>query len=137
MITKDYDRWVKSQCRTQVQRVLYELWHAMVIRRKFCLSQTYDEWISGGGLPVQAIRGSANGGDAADVRLRDLENIYNVPFVGCEIRGRHHRYCIHKWKNLKNKITYYYKLDIKPEDIDWEELFRTWPKWRFKIMKLF
>jgi len=137
MITKEYCQSVRSRCVNECQRVLYELWHAIVIKRKFCLSQTYGEWISGGGLPLQALRGVQNGGDAADVRLRDLENKHGVPFVGCEIRGRKHRYTIHEWKNIKGKKTYYYKLDIKPEDIDWEELFAVWPKWHYKKPGLF
>jgi len=137
MISKDYDRWVKSKLENQTQRVLYELWHAIVIKRRFCLSQTFDEWISGGGLPLQALRGAQNGGDAADVRLRSLDIVYGIPFVGSDINGRHHRYSIHQWRNISGKKTYYYRLDILPEDIDWDNLFISWPKWRYKPIKLF
>lgn len=121
----------------QRQHVLFTQWAAIVTNRAFCLSRTTNEWISNGWLPLYALRSADCGGDSADVRLRELRNLHNVPYITSIINGKVHPYKIHHWKTQKERTTWIYRLDLRPEDINWDNLLKTWPDWKFQKITLF
>jgi len=121
----------------QRQRVLFTFWSALVTNRCFCLSRTHNEWISNAWLPIYAVRSGTCGGDSADVRLRELRNIHKVPFITSVLNGKTYPCKIHHWKSVKGKITWIYRLDMKPNDIDWDDLLKNWPNWIYHKINLF
>jgi len=121
----------------QRQHVLFVQWAAICTNRRFCLSHLTGEWVSNGWLPLYAFRSADCGGDSADVRLRELRNLHNVPFCTSIVNGRIHPYKIHHWTTQKGLTTWLYRLDLSPEDIDWDDLLKTWPDWKFHKSNLF
>lgn len=121
----------------QRQHVLFTQWAAIVTNRSFCLSRITNEWISNAWLPLYAFRSADCGGDSADVRLRELRKYHNVPYVTSIINGKIHPYRIHHWKSQIGRITWIYRLDLRPEDINWDHLLKTWPNWKFQKVTLF
>jgi len=137
MYSRDKLNFIYNRLTCQRQRVFFTLWSAIVNNRRFCLSYTTHEYISNGWLPLYSLRAPNIGGDAADVRLRELHTIHNVPFVTSTINGNTHICKIHHWKSFKDQITWIYRLDLDPNDIDWDYLLKTWPDWKYNKLSLF
>lgn len=124
---------IKRRLRTRAQKVLFRLWVAKLRNEVFFLDRIYhEEPISGGWLPLWALRGPLIGGDCADKRLRELRNDHLVPFKNTLINGHLQPWKIHRWVSREGKIDYLYCLDIDPRDLDWEEVLREGCKWVFR-----
>lgn len=137
MYTKNDLFIIHNRLSCQRQLVLFTYWSALVTNRRFCLSRTFNEWVSNAWLPIYSVRDGTCGGDSADVRLRELRNIHKVPFIHTEVNGFSKPYKVHHWKNVKGKTTYIYRLDMNILDIDWDELLSLWPDWKFHKINLF
>lgn len=102
--------------KTKWQRVLYRLWLARKTNEDVYKSSTQN---SRGYLPLFLLRGTQYGGDAADVRLREIRNIYNVPiseptrFEDSPINAPG------------------YRLECSLDAIDWDEVLSQNGNWRY------
>ncbi len=137
MYSNENLRSIHNRLVCQRQHVLFVMWSAICTNRRFCLSRLTGEWISNAWLPLYAFRSADCGGDSADVRLRELRNNHNVPFVTSVVNGKTHPYKIHHWTTQKGRTTWLYRLDLKPDEINWDILLKNWPDWKFIKTRLF
>lgn len=111
---------------TRGQKVLAKLIEARQDNRPFLLYPgPPEEWISGGYLPMWAFRGPQIGGDAADVRLRELRREHLVPI---ELHNHKTRY----------GTTPLYRLDMTQEQTiayDWEPALKQPFTWKYEPIK--
>jgi len=128
--SRDEINEIRRRLKTRHQKVLFRLWIALLKNEVFFLDRIYhQEPISGGWLPNWALRGPLIGGDSSDRRKRELASDYFVPFKQTLVNGHLKDYKVHRWVSDPGRVDYLYCLDIDPYELDWDELFETWPNW--------
>lgn len=121
---------IMRRLKTDKQRVLFRLWRAKYENEVFWLDgMTRKEAISGGWLPMWALRGSMLGGDSADRRLRQLRDENGIQFKETIVNGHIRPYKVHQWVSTPGNTSYIYCLALDPHKLDWNELLEQWPKW--------
>lgn len=98
--------------KTARQHVLWRLY----IARKY--SEQFHPALPIGFVPMYALR-NPDCGDAADVRLRELRRIHKIPI-------KYKTFASKGWHKI-----HAYRLNCKPELLDWIEIVKQGPDYRF------
>jgi len=112
-----------SELKTTQQKILYTLYYGRHENGRFNLAPYNREggWISGGWLPMYAMRGPLLGGDSADRRLRELRE------AGWPIIDKEHKFVVGGVK--RNMHIYALGVDPGTLDWDWTKILDEWPNY--------
>jgi len=106
------------------QKILYTLYQGRRQNGKFNLA-SYNHsgaWISGGWLPLYALRGPIIGGDSAGRRVRELHEL------GWPVINKEHKFVV---GGVKRSIRIY-ALGVTPSSLDWDwkRIILEWPNFQ-------